>query len=709
MSLYDLIKVCCKLHIVIKDIKTFFIQYKVYLKMKPKNGESSFISLIIFLLLIIISNSSYSQQTIFPQPLSDRIANYDMNVKLDPVMKTVSGEETLFWKNTSNDKINNLEFHLYLNAFKNTNSTFIKESGGQLRGDKFNTQSKLNWGWENILSMKVKDGEDLTNKIKFIHPDDDNADDQTVISVPLEKPVLPGKEITLNIKFISKLPKVFARSGFSDNFFMVGQWFPKIGVYEKAGERYAVKGQWNCHQYHANSEFYADFGVYNVHITVPENFVVGAVGILQSEKENNDSTKTLFYHAEDVIDFAWTASPLFKVVNAEWRHVKIRVLLQPQHLEQADRHINSVSDALEYFTKYLGDYPYPNLTIVDPPFRAFGAAGMEYPTLFTAGCLWGIPRGVNFTENVVIHEFGHNYFMGMLATNEFEEAWMDEGFNTYYETRIMDHYYGKNKSFFNLFGFHFGDFEQQRETYAGMSDPNIYPAYQNSWDFKDGGYGSITYSKTATWMKTLQGLVGDEVMNEIMKTYFERWKFKHPCGSDFINIVNEVVKKRLGNKFGDNMDWFFDEVLYGTDVCDYKLAYIIVSKIQTVSGAYDSSGVELFYKSNKKNENKDLYRSKVVIERLGGVIMPEEILVHFNSGKEVLEQWDGKDRVHNLIYERPDKAVWAKIDPYNKIPLDVNLINNSYTVKPEKTAINKYAAKFIFWIENTMQTFGMLF
>ncbi len=669
------------------------------------------ISAYLFFISIFFSsfNLLIAQQAIFQKPLSDRIANYDMYVKFNPLEKLVTGEETLYWKNTSNDKISNLEFHLYLNAFKNTNSTFIKESGGRLRGDRFDMNSKLNLGWIDIISMKVKDGEGLTTKIKYIHPDDNNADDETVISVPLSKPVLPGKEITLNIKFESKLPKVFARSGFSRNFFMVAQWFPKIGVYEHAGERYAVKGQWNCHQYHANSEFYADFGVYNVHITVPKNYVVGAVGVLQNELQNNDGTKTLFYHAEDVIDFAWTASPLFKVVNAKWRHVKIRVLLQPQHLPQADRHINSVEDALEYFDKYIGKYPYPNLTIVDPPFHAFGAAGMEYPTLFTAGCLWGMPDGIKLTENVVIHEFGHNYFMGLLATNEFEEAWMDEGFNTYYETRIMDHYYGKKKSFFDIGGFHFGDFEEQRETYAGMRDPKISPDFQNSWDFKHNDYGSITYSKTATWMMTLQGLVGQKVMDEIMQTYFERWKFKHPCGKDFIAVVNEVVKKDLGNKFGENMNWFFNEVLYGTDVCDYKLAYIAVSKIQQVSGVYDSAGVKHFYKDKRSNDDKQLYRSKVVVERLGDVVMPEEILIHFKNGKEILEHWDGKDRVHDFIYDNSDRVVWAKVDPYTKIPMDINLINNSYTVEPKKTSITKYAAKFIFWIENTMQTFGMLF
>ncbi len=678
--------------------------------MKSFQNEPFVFTLIVILLFILPGFATvYPQKVIFQKPLSDRIANYDITVRLNPVKKLLTGEETLHWTNTSNDKISELQFHLYLNAFKNTKSTFIKESGGQLRGDQFNMNSRLNWGWIDIVSMKTADGENLTDKIKFIHPDDNNTDDRTVVSVPLEKPVLPGSTITLKIKFNSKLPKVFARSGFSGNFYLVGQWFPKIGVYEKAGERYAAKGQWNCHQYHANSEFYADFGVYNVNITVPQNYVVGAVGIRENEMQNNDGTKTLTYHAEDVIDFAWTASPRFKVVNAVWKHVKIRVLLQPEHLSQADRHTNSAIAALKYFDKYLGKYPYPNLTIVDPPFNALGAAGMEYPTFITAGCLWGMPEGIKLTENVVIHEFGHNYFMGMLATNEFEEAWMDEGFNSYYESRIMDHSYGEKTSYFNIFGFHFGDLESQREGYTGMSNPKIAPDFQNSWEYVDGGYGSITYMKTSTWMHTLDRLVGRNVMDEIMQTYFERWKFKHPCGQDFINIVNEVVKKRLGNKFGDNMDWFFKEVLYGTDICDYKLAGITVKKIKPTSGVYDSAGVKKYYNTRYSNSGKPEYNSKIVIYRLGGVVMPVEILVHFDDGKELLDNWDGKERTHNLIYNKPEKVVWAKVDPYHKILMDVNYLNNSYSLEPDKTTIVKYFTKFIFWVENTMLTFGTLF
>jgi hypothetical protein len=666
-------------------------------------------SLFLFLLFFISISDFTLSQVIFQTPLSPRNASYDMDVKLNTGTKIIDGFETLHWKNLSKDFISELRFHLYLNAFKNTKSTFMKESGGQLRGINIDQSESNSWGWTDVLSMKIQNGEDLTGKIKFIHPDDDNFDDQTVISVPLSKPVKPGETINIDIKFKSKLPKIFARTGFADDFFLVGQWFPKIGVYEFPGIRYATKGEWNCHQFHANSEFYADFGVYNVNITLPQKYIVGAVGIQIGEKNNSDGTKTLTFHAEDVIDFAWTASPIFKIAEATWKHVKIKVLLQPEHFSQAERHTQSAIYALEYFDEHVGKYPYPNLTIVDPPLRGMGASGMEYPTFITAGfCLWGMPEGIRITEDVVIHEFGHNYFMGMLASNEFEEAFLDEGFNTYMECRIMDHYYGKKTSFFNLAGFHFGDLQSQRNNYVGMSNPKIAEDSRPAWGYQDGGYGSITYSKTATWMTTLDRLVGRETMDEIMKTYFDRWSFKHPCARNFIDIVNEVIKRKYGNKFGDNMNWFFDEVLYGTDICDYKLHNIFVEKVTSPVGVYDSAGTKLFYRYHADN-GKVNYHSKVTVYRLGEVIMPVDILVHFDNGKDTLAAWNGKDRTFDLEFTRPEKVLWAKVDPENKILMDVNLNNNSFTTESSGSPARKYVTKFIFWVENLMTSISMIF
>lgn len=657
--------------------------------------------------MIALSALSFSKKDFFSTPLSTRIANYDISVKLNAEEKTLEGKEILYWKNPSPDTITELQFHLYLNAFKNTQSTFMKEGGRNMP----TMDAKENiWGWIDISSMTDEAGNDLTAGMKFIHPDDDNIDDQTVVSVPLPKPILPNGEIKLNIDFTAKLPKVIARTGYSKNFFLVAQWFPKIGVYEPAGMRYAKKGQWNCHQFHARSEFYADFGIYNVDITVPADYVVGATGSLQVV-DANEGTKTYFYRAEDVIDFAWTCSPDYVVKEDQWNDVSIRLLIPPEHEQFSERYLSSAKNALEYFDKNIGKYPYATLTIVDPPLHGAGATGMEYPTFITGMSFYGMPDELRFAEMVTIHEFGHQYFMGMLASNEFEEPWLDEGFNSYLEGRIMDHYYGEKNSVMDFWAYQTGNFEMQRNNYLSMDNPKIAENFRPSWEFKHGGYGSLTYAKTATWMKTLEGLVGIETMDEIMKTYFERWKFKHPCATDFIAIVNEIVQKNHGKKFGENMNWFFDQVLYSAEICDYQLVSVSNTKIKKELGIFENKTAWVSADEEETTEDEDentIYKSSVVIYRMGEVIMPVEVLVHFENGEEKLETWDGKSRSHEFSYEGTNEVLWAQIDPEEKIYMDKNFINNSYTTKPENTGRQKYGTLFLFWVQNVMQSLSML-
>lgn len=619
---------------------------------------------------------------IFPQPLSPRLANYQIQVRLNTNTKQLNGTETLTWRNPSNDVVRELQFHLYLNAFKDNKSTFMRESGGQLRGDFIDADNKEAWGWTNIKSMKVRGGEALA--WQFIQPDDQNYDDRTVIRVPLSKPVGPGQSITLDIAFQAKLPKIFARTGFSRDFFLVGQWFPKIGVYEPAGTRYATKGQWNCHQFHAHSEFYADYGVYDVDITTPKQFWVEATGLMQGEVVHKDGTKTLRYHAEDVVDFAWTASPHFQEAVEQWRHVKITVLLQPEHADQAKRHLDAAKAALAYFDKYLGRYPFPNLTVVDPPIHASGAAGMEYPTFITAGTAWKIPEGMRIPEGVTVHEFGHQYFMQLLASNEFEEAWLDEGFNQYYQGRIMDATYGPKTATIDLFGYRMGDLESSRDGYVHLDNPAIGASFGNTWQLAEGYYGVLTYYKTATWLQTLEGLVSRPVMDEIMRTYFDRWKFKHPNADNFIAIVNEIAPKRTHYRYGSDMTWFFDQVLYGDKVCDYKLAAL----------------------NTKKQGNQ--YRSTIRIDRLGDAQMPVDLLLHFENGKELMLFWDGKARTKTFTVNQATEAIWAKVDPTQKLYIDINLNNNSLTRKPSSAPAAKYAAKLLFWLQNWMHWLAWL-
>lgn len=640
------------------------------------------------------------------KPLSDRISNYTIRVSLDTETKKLHGSVLLTWKNPGQDTVPDLRFHLYLNAFKNTLSTFMKESGGQLRGIGINEKDSTVWGWIDIERIRIRDGDDLTAKLGYIHPDDDNADDRTVARVVLDDPVLPGQILSLEIDFVAKLPRVFARSGFSDDFFFVGQWFPKIGVYEPAGMRQAKAGRWNCHQYHANSEFYSDFGVYQVSISLPVLYRVGATGVLVDSTDASPGQKTLTYRAEDVVDFAWTASQRYRIYRDKWMDIPLTILMQPEHESQWQRHARALKATLDYFADKMEKFPYPSITLVDPPIHALGSGGMEYPMLFTAGTLWHLPAGFLMPEMVTVHEFEHNYFMGILATNEFEEAWMDEGINSYFESKIMDHIYGSDRSWMDFPRFYEGDVENQRLGYTGMSNPHISSIAVNAWDFRHGGYSSLTYYKTAIMLHTLERLVGQPTMDEIMRTYYSRWKFKHPSGKDFIQVVNEIVTKNHGNRFGESMNGFFDQVLYGTGICDYKLAYIQSERIMPPMGVYESeTGKKIF--SLKATKDKR-YRSRIIIHRLGEVILPIEILVHFENGEEITETWNGTGRSFELTYEKASKVTWAKIDPQEKILLDVNMKNNSYSLRPERGYFRKAAINLLFALQNIFQTLTLL-
>ncbi|MFN3344681.1 MAG: M1 family metallopeptidase [Chloroherpetonaceae bacterium] len=670
------------------------------------------ISLItLFALLLRVETHAAQARALSPQ-----LANYDITATLDVESRTITATEILTWKNHTNDTVPDLQFHLYLNAFKNRNSTFFKESGGQLRGiglDESDGESV--WGFVEIESMKLlslnqKDAnEDLTTRLQFIQPDDQNKDDQTVAQVMLPTPVLPKGEVKLEIKFKSKLPKIFARTGYAADgkFFLVAQWFPKIGVYEGAGERYvpltAPHGKWNCHQFHGNSEFFADFGAYRVAITVPKNYVVGATGTLQSETEQGD-TKTLIFYQEDVHDFAWTASPLFQVFEDSYTSkgghaIKLTFLAQPQHADQAERHFTAIKHTLEWAEEWLGIYPYSTLTIVDPVYGGGGAGGMEYPTFITTGTFWKLPLGIKTTEIVTVHEFGHQYFYGMLASNEFEEAWLDEGMNTWLELSVMRRYYGgeagkqsalaDKTSAIDFMGIRIGNPEQSRASYTSPSNAKRDTIVKPVWTYHRGGYGVFSYNKPGAMMLTLENILGEEMMKRVMRTYFERFKFKHPTTQDFIRTVNEVT----GNDFTP----FFNQFLYSTIALDYAVQSIII-------GESDDDEPEGVSADAKSAEEK--FKSKVVFERKEEAVAPMDILIKFSDGTEFRDVWDGIARYKIYEFEKPAKAIAAYIDSENKYLLDLNRNNNALTTKPQNAGFWKWAMNVMFWLQNFLLIFA---
>lgn len=679
--------------------------------------------------LLTMLKTSSGQPVLFSKPASPRIANYDIDVRLDAKAHLLHGRQVLRWRNTAGHAVDDLQFHLYLNGFRNDQSTFMRESGDRHRGE---TLSEEGWGYIQIDSLTNTAGEELLARTAFIQPDDGNPDDQTVLHLLLPTPLSPGKTITLYFVFTAKLPEPpMARTGAKNEFVMAGQWFPKIGVYENSA--------WNCHQFHAHSEFYADFGVYNVNITVPKDYIVGATGLCYATKENPDSTVTHRYHAEDVHDFAWTASPDFIILNGASQDVKIRALIQKDHAAMAERYLKAAEIAVAWFQDQYGDYPYPNLTVVDPRRGAGGAGGMEYPTLITAWGAYGLPEGVRALEMVIMHEFGHNYWYHLVATNEFEEAWLDEGINTFSEMQILADTYGDAGNMIDLCGIRISDPQLQRMGY--IAQPGLDPVLQPAWKYYSGSdYSSMSYNKPGLMLLTLQNMVGRETMTRILRTWLERWQFKHPRSSDFIAVVNEVT--------GQNFDWFFDQALRTTAVLDYSVSEISSDEVEERHGlnffpadstAVDSAAADSTFAdsttdstavvlttakrtadtltlsgfepdtaslhqkekpdSNEQAAEEKLYCSTVMVRRLGEFIFPVELQMIFSDGDTLIEKWDGKERWHKFSITRPARLVSAAIDTENKILLDVQLTNNSRTLERSSRGKAKLAARILFWTQ----------
>lgn len=656
--------------------------------------------------IISFNISVVAQNVLSKKPLSNRIANYDISARLDTAKKTITARQTLTWINNAKEPISELHFHAYMNAFKNNQSTFMTERRTSFLGDRDTVDAGTAWGWIDVTSIKTENNIDVLGSLTFISPDDKNPSDQTVFTIALPEVVQPGDTVRLYMDFVTKLPKIVARSGYSRNFFFAGQWFPKIGVYENAGERGRETGGWNCHQYHSNSEFFADFGVYNVDINVPNDFIVASGGKLLDKKALEDNSTAWFFRAEDILDFAWTTSDRFKVVKANWGKVEIEVFLQPEHFHMANRYTESVIKALDFFAEKLDSFPYSHLAIIDPPFYGMGASGMEYTTLFTGGAINYLSEvTLLYPELVTVHEFGHAFFMGILATNEFEEAWMDEGMNTYFETRIMDKYYGKAKSYLNFTGLKIGDTEQTRWGYVILSNPRIAESFRHSWDYPYGNYSVYSYSKPGIMLATFANIWGEATMDKIMKTYYERWKFRHPNTQNFLDVVDEVIIEEHGEGAVASTRKFFDNFLFGNGVLDYAVTGISNSESYLPAGMIDKEGKKVFVGGKKDKDAERKFISRVRVERLGEISLPVEVLIRFESGKEVTEVWDGKDNATEFNYTGTDKVISAVVDPKQKLLMDINFMNNSCAVERKSIVFAKLFFNFLNILQNFIQFF----
>ncbi|GLQ49668.1 M1 family metallopeptidase [Dyella flava] len=658
--------------------------------------------------------------------LSDRVVSYTIDADLDAAKHAVSGKEHMTWRNRSDRAVRSVYFHLYLNAFQNQGSTFFTErnvldKAGGSRGEA--VLKKGQWGWIRLQSVQ-QDGTALT--WQFVHPDGGPESDQTVVRIDLAQPVPAGGTLALDIDFLSQLPRVVERTGWWGDFNLVGQWFPKIGMLELPGERGATQVRWNVHEFHFNSEFYADFGLYDVHLTVPSDYTVGAVGQLQGTPEQKDGKTTYHFVQGDVHDFAWVAAKDFKTLDGSYvgpgsPKVAVRVTYPPEYVASAAPTLKSSIDAIGYFSRTLAPYPYPTLTVVIPPYNADEAGGMEYPTFFTS-------EGYKYVEPdtwtqmasdfVNIHEFGHGYFYGILASNEFEEPILDEGLNEFWDNRMLRERHQDlvlATPFTKWLGLtpHISGFAVERLT-AGLQHPRD-PLAQNSWDrFSSFSYGTV-YSRTTTAMHDLEARLGQPALEKAFRLYYQRWRFRHPSVAD--------LRAALIDSSGDakDVDQIFDQYVYGTGVTDDGISSIDTSEVLPQAGVFWKDGKQTEVVATELDKQIDQQRdawtkahphpkpgeagpfpwhSTITVVR-HGVPAPELLRVNYADGTHEDVVWDDDRRWARFDFIKPSKVVSAELDPDGHNYLDTDRLNNSQSTEPNGAASRRWTAD----VAAVLQTF----
>lgn len=558
--------------------------------------------------------------------------SYDINVYLNTEEHSLTAYESLTYYNNSPYSLETLYIHLYANALRDDKTTFAQEM--RRLNYEYTQTGQTERGYIEIHSI-LSEGETLDFTI-----------DETIMAVPLDRPLKAGDSTTLKIDFFVKIPTTFNRIGYRQDHYEIVQWYPKVCVFDKTG--------WHREPYHAIGEFYGEFGSFNVEIDVPGNYVVAATGeridkkdrefleslIVHDKKLFHGDRKKVRFRAENVHDFAWICDPNFKVKKYTADDTDIYVFYIQRHEGTWKNAGHYALDALTRYNEWYGMYPYKNLSIVEGFYRD----GMEYPNLVIIGIKEDpLTRGF---ELVVIHEIAHQWFYGVLGSNEVDEPWLDEGFASYTELRYFEDKYGKENSLVKLpFVPSFSRLYYHKLFYYvvqtnGIEKPVLTPAYE----YLDMAvaYTNSAYSKPALFLYNLEGILGKEIFNRILRRYFREFKFRHPTSEDFIAICEQ--------ESGQNVRPLFSQFLYTTDFCDWAV--------------------------------KSVEENSVAIENKGSWRMPVDVFVEAEKGAQVY-RIDGSQKVDTIVLpEASGNVQKVTIDPYG-YSLEPNHWNNHYPRKIE--------------------------
>ncbi len=484
---------------------------------------------------------------------------YNIDVSLNDKDHTLKGDLKLVYTNHSPDTLSFIWFHLWPNAYSSINTALAR----QLK-DKKDAQQILagkNNGYIRELSFSVNGTKSV------LEPDAENPD---VAKVILPKPLYPGDSVNIQTPFLVKLPSYFSRSGYYEDQYMVCQWYPKPAVYDKDG--------WHQFPYLDQGEFYSEYGSFRVNITLPSRYVVGATGTLQTTDELNrykeigiqnrldtlrpvaykpssQPVKTLTYVADSVHDFAWFADRNFIIQYdtlsvIPGKTIDVFAYYQPDGNKRWRNSTSFLRDAIKHYSMWVGAYPYPTVAAVEGP-KNQSSGGMEYPmiTLITSP-----DASAEALDAVITHEVGHNWFYGIIGSNERKHPWMDEGLDTYFEFVYEAMKYRSNSIFGDAIPKELKSLPAKQFLenifYAINTLPMDKPVMTSSTGFEnEEEYGMVAYLKTATWMFLLQEALGEELFLKAVNNYFNEWKFKHPTPADLQRSFEQTAGRPLNDIF----------------------------------------------------------------------------------------------------------------------------------------------------------------
>lgn len=492
--------------------------------------------LLFTILTFLFSITLHAQNNYWQQQV-----NYTIDVKLNDSIHTLDGFAKIEYINNSPDTLHFIWFHIWPNAYKNDKTAFSDQLLENGRKDFYfsNTSQR---GYINQLDFRAS-GETAIMEDHPQHID--------IVKVILPEPLAPGKKVEITTPFHVQLPYIFSRSGHIGKSYQVTQWYPKPAVYDSKG--------WHPMPYLDQGEFYSEFGNYDVRITIPKGYVLASTGDLQKKDSSGNVTERR-YTQNNVHDFAWFASKDFIVKRdtlqlPSGRVIQIFNYYTAGEAKLWENGIQYMKDALLFRSRVLGEYPYNVASIVQGP--GSGAGGMEYPTITV---LSGITTAKEL-DFVVEHELGHNWFYGILASNEREHPWMDEGMNTYYDMRYLQWKYGNTNTGLleSLTGGKgirnkFPDDEVAFAIDLASSVKKDQPTSTRSEDFTPYNYNALAYMSTARLMQDMAAL-NPAAFDSAMKLYYEKWKFKHPYPEDFWNTIttatgNTYPQQQLINQTG---------------------------------------------------------------------------------------------------------------------------------------------------------------